>query len=85
MDIQVTAYLASLSAAQRSTSSPPASFLLTDRMQVGQRANLPSASRPPQIGRSMDALHALHIMFAVSLMRAIVECAPQSGHSERSS
>jgi len=33
----------------------------------------------------MDASHDRHIMFAVSLIRAIVECAPQSGHSERSS
>ena len=46
------------------------------------------ASRVParsQIGRNIDALHARQITFAVSLIRAIVECAPQLGHSERSS
>jgi hypothetical protein len=37
------------------------------------------------MGRSIDALQLRQITFAVSLMRAIVEWAPQFGHSERSS
>ncbi len=38
-----------------------------------------------QIGRSIDAWQLRQVTFAVSLMRAIVECSPQSGQSERSS
>jgi len=38
-----------------------------------------------QIGRSMLPPQLRHSTFAVSDMRAIVECAPQFGQSERSS
>jgi len=41
--------------------------------------------RPPQIGDSIEPPQFLHVTFAVSDIRAIVECAPQLGHSERSS
>jgi hypothetical protein len=39
----------------------------------------------PQIGCSIDPLQLRQITFAVSDIRAIVEWAPQFGHSERSS
>jgi hypothetical protein len=37
------------------------------------------------MGQSIDPPQFLHVTFAVSFMRAIVECAPQFGQSERSS
>lgn len=37
------------------------------------------------MGRSMSAPQAPHDMLEVADIRAIVECAPQSGHSERNS
>jgi hypothetical protein len=36
-------------------------------------------------GHSIDPPQCTHVMFAVSDMRTIVECSPQSGHTERSS
>jgi hypothetical protein len=41
--------------------------------------------RGPQIGSSMDPPQLRQITLAVSDMRAIVECAPQLVHAERSS
>ena len=38
-----------------------------------------------QIGDSIEPPQLRHVTFAVSDIRAIVECAPQLGHSERSS
>jgi hypothetical protein len=38
-----------------------------------------------QISRSIDDEQALQDMIAVFDIRAIVECSPQSGHSEHSS
>jgi hypothetical protein len=38
-----------------------------------------------QTGLSRLDPHWLHVMFRVSMTRAIVECMPQFGHSERSS
>lgn len=39
--------------------------------------------RNAQIARSIDAPQLLQVRIAVSDIRAIVECIPQSGHSER--
>jgi protease PrsW len=72
----------------RGTPTPTGRHACGGGTATAGRSTPPSERRHPrrlQTARSMKPPQLRHTMFAVSDMRAMVECAPQLGHSERSS
>ena len=67
------------------TSAPSSRCRATRSSTASPSRSRPGAASPRQIGWSIDSPQLRRITLAVSDMRAIVEWAPQLGHSERSS
>ena len=71
--------------ADESLVDPLSGNAVLNGIPVEVRAAVPRSRARPRSADSIEPPQLRQVTFAVSDIRAIVECAPQLGHSERSS